>query len=211
MRCHEQGEHPEMSRRAHRWARPRARFPASPFRRASWRREGRPARAGQRRVRDAGGAREPRERRLRSPTSPLAAARRHRAARYCRQLREDVTRALGAAPPSGLTAEPRVFGGETGATSARIIGPPQASSVGTATATPPRARAGTAAAAIVLAAGPHRGGSRQPWDTRSDAACPVIGACAIDASLFGAASCRSRWHVSSRRVASTSPRITVAG
>jgi hypothetical protein len=82
---------------------------------------------------------------------------------------------------------PCLSAGETGAMSATIIGPPHASSVGIATATPPRARVGTAGAAIVLAAGPHRGGSRQPLGSRSDAACHVIGACAIDASLFGAA------------------------
>jgi hypothetical protein len=72
--------------------------------------------------------------------------------------------------------------GRTGAMSAGIIGPPRASWVGSATATPPRVRVGTAGAAIVLAAGPHRGGSRQPWDRRSDAACHVIGACTFDAS-----------------------------
>src|SRR5215210_2971223 len=93
--------------------------------------------------------------------------------------------------------------------SARIIGPPQACSVGIATATPPRARVGTAGAAIVLAAGPHRGGSRQPWDTRSDAACHVIAACAIDASLFRAASGRGgtfrRGGSRRRRLESPSP------
>jgi hypothetical protein len=85
---------------------------------------------------------------------------------------------------------PSLSAGETGAMSARIIGPPQASSLGSATATPLRARVGSAGAAIVLAAGPHRVESRQPWDTRSDAACHLR-ACATDAS-FGAASCRSR-------------------
>ena len=83
-----------MSGRAHRSARPRARFRhrRSPAR-VSDERE-RPARAGQGRVRDAGGAREPRERRLRSPdVARSPPPRRHRAARYCRQLREDVTRA----------------------------------------------------------------------------------------------------------------------
>jgi hypothetical protein len=157
-------------------------------------------------------AREPREGPLRSPDvadervqmSPVAlTAAGGPWKTYPRAKRRSAQRT---SPPT-----PCHSAGEADATSARIIGPSQAASLGSATATPPRARVGTAGAAIVLAAAPHRGGSRRPWDTRSDAACHVIGACAIDASLFGAASCGSRWRGCRGGVASTSPRTPVAG
>src|SRR4051794_36949926 len=104
----------------------------------------------------------------------------------CWQLRKPSPARAGAARPSGPTAEARVSRPRKAIVmSVTVIGPTQASSLDIATATPPRARVGTAGAAIVPAAARPRGGSREPSDARSDAACHAIGAYAIDASSFG--------------------------